>query len=252
MSNAKLLDRQIEIMRALTNADLIYGTPKITALAENPGLWGMSLPHLRLEAELSMDKRIGKIRRTLPLTFTYMRQEQARIIRRFVRSCPPRSYRRYDDSRDFYDFLLQQWQHSTPNPPYLGDIATVEIALARVKASFDDEGGNAVSVDEPRKIGKGMIRLAPGASLLALNYNLKMLFEAKDGSERPLPQKRDTRLIVAPVGDGNPCIVEISPVLFSIISDDVQFRALRGGHGLGEHAAVLDKLLEAGIVRRSS
>src|SRR6185295_13708890 len=110
----KLLDRQIELLRYLTGAELIFGAGSLADVAQDSSLRGMKISLLRLEAEMSFTKRISKIREALPQTFAHLGSQRERILRGFVAAYPPQTFRRYDEARCFYDFLQRQWETAPP------------------------------------------------------------------------------------------------------------------------------------------
>jgi hypothetical protein len=165
MRNPRLLDRQIDLLRALTNPELIFGGEKLTDVAQDPSLRGISIPHLRLEAEMSFEKRIGKIGKALHQTFRCLGEQGPGLFRLFVATCPPTTYRRYDEALCFHDFLRNHWKSVPPTPAFIVDVVTFEMALARIKVFRGAENGES-SIPAELEQRKPLIRLSRCAELV--------------------------------------------------------------------------------------
>src|SRR5262245_30020257 len=98
MRNLSLLDRQTELLRHLTDAEILFGSDRPSGLAREPSLYGLSLPHLRLEAELSFRKRMANIGKVFRRTYLYLGDQQAKLFYEFARACPPGSGRRIEEA----------------------------------------------------------------------------------------------------------------------------------------------------------
>lgn len=204
MQNRTLLDRQIELLRCLTGADLLFAQEKAPALAGQAGsLDGVSVAHLRLEAEMSLQKRMNKIAKVLERTCFYLDQRLHQLQCEFAAACPPRSYRSYDEASRFYEFLLNHWKSAPPAPPFIVDVARLEMAVARSRMFRATDGAlPPVGSELPQR--KPLVRVARGTEILPMDYDVRSVFEGGAASGG-LPTRRNHFLMIAP----GPNIVEI-------------------------------------------
>jgi hypothetical protein len=215
MRNPSLLDRQIELLRYLTGTELIFGGDKLFDVARDPSLRGISVPLLRLEAEMSFDKRMGKIGRALKQTFFHLGQQRQHLFREFVVACPPKSYRRYDDALSFYRFLQGYWKSNPPSPGFILDLGTLEIALARIKSFRNRENGTHLIPPQLNQ-RKPLMRLFPSVEILKMNYDLRPLFQSN--SAKGLPMERENYLLVAQMDRGcGPRVMEITVEIADVL-----------------------------------
>lgn len=195
MQESKLLDRQTELLRHLTGAELLFGGDGSPGALQESGRHGIGSPGLRLEAEMSFRKRMGKIEKILLLTCQHLGRQRPQLFRRFAVACPPRSYRHYDEALCFYEFLLDHWQTVSPDPPFIVDIARLEMALARTRLFRAGQNMRpAVSTGPLRKTP--LLRLADGVEVLPMDYDLRPLFE--DSVAARVSVQRKHHLLVAP------------------------------------------------------
>ena len=111
----------------------MFGAGDLAAAALDPDLQGMDIAHLRLEAEFSHSKRIGRIRETFARTASMYGSRFTGVLREFAVACPPRTYERYPDARDFFDWLEVRCAGDPSVPAWTADVARIEIALARAR-----------------------------------------------------------------------------------------------------------------------
>jgi hypothetical protein len=199
-----LLDRQVRLLAHLTSGNAIFGVN--AAECAPPGIHrGL----LHLEARLSHEKRIQKIEWVLTRTLDLLGSSRAQIIRDFVEACPPTSIGWLANARQFHEFLSARWRHEAPEPPYLPDIASYELAYATVRAGRGDDA-------EPSDAPVGAVRRRPDAVLLRCAYDIRPILEGR-GAEVG-PAQRDTRLAVAmPPGTDEPLVSELSADLFELL-----------------------------------
>ena len=200
-----LLERQVSLIEHMTSAAAIFGGAGGSA----PGLEGIDPALLRVEARFSYAKRMEKITPVLPRTFGLLGSSRDAHVRAFVESCPPTTLSRLENACRFYQFLVSCWKHEAPNPPYIGDVAALEIACAKVDA---DPGRPS-----PDRAHSGDIRRCPSIILLRCTYDVRPIFEL--GSEKAVPVKRDAPLVVAlPPGADGPQVFEVAPALFDLLA----------------------------------
>jgi hypothetical protein len=202
----RLRDRQARLLDYLTSSAAIFGGDGEASLP--PELQGIDPALLRLEARFSYQKRMDKIAAVFPRTFARLGEGGNTILRAFVDASPPDDIGRLTNARQFYDFLLFHWLSHPPDPPYLRDIAACELAFATVRA-----GETKSDVASARSAQS--IRRYPGAILLRCAYDVRAIFE--DDADAP-PLERETRLaVMAPVGSGDPRVLELPPAIFSLL-----------------------------------
>jgi hypothetical protein len=224
MRNPRLLDRQIDLLRALTNPELIFGGEKLADVAQDPSLHGISIPHLRLEAEMSFEKRIGKIGMALQQTFSCLGERGPGLFREFVATCPPTTYRRYDEALCFHDFLRNHWKSVPPTPPFIVDVVTFEIALAKIKVFRKAEDG-ASSIPAELEQRKPLIRLSQSADIVPLDYDLRGLFEKH--ASKVSPAKRPHCLLIVQLNRRRrPSVMEVSDAMKEILTRMVNWTVL--------------------------
>jgi hypothetical protein len=245
--NERLLDRQIELLKYLTSTDLIFGD-RVVEVLQDPSLAGISIPHLRLEAEMSFEKRIGKIGKALPQTLLCLGDQRRQLVREFVDACRPTTYRRYDEALCFFEFLESRWKLVRPNPPFTKDVARLEIALARIRTFRKMANSDpALSTNGSRPL----VRLSPSAEILLLEYEVRSVFES-DGHTEPL--KRPNWVIAAQMnGRRSPSVIGITMPVKNTLDRMREWAALEDvlAEVIGDRPAIeeaLRTLLNVGIV----
>ena len=133
MHNRRLIDRQRALLRHLTGEAFMFGTSDLASAAVDPELRGMDIARLRLEAELSFSKRTGRIRETFARTASLYGSRFRGMLREFAVARPPRTYERYPDAQDFFDWLEERCADEPRIPAWTADVARIEIALARAR-----------------------------------------------------------------------------------------------------------------------
>jgi hypothetical protein len=232
----RLLQRQTELLEYLTSGAAIFGEDG--GVAPRPD--GLDPTLLRLEAWFSHEKRIEKIRAVFAKTFEILGPAADAVVREFVEACPPASIGRLDNARQLHGFLTNRWRDEPPDPPYLSDIAALELARAQVGA----EGGAEPQRGEAPGSG---VRRAPGVAMLRCAFDVRPIFEAEPGGA--VPVARDTPLaIVMPLGAGHPQIFELAPVVFDLLAalDDVTDPEIFGPASLVR--PLIRELAELGLI----
>jgi len=205
-----LLERQVSLVEHMTSGTAIFGGGGGSA----PDLEGIDRALLRVEARFSYAKRMGKITAVLPRTFELLGSADAHV-RAFAESCPPTTLSRLENACQFHRFLVSCWKYEAPDPPYIGDVAALEIACAKVDADPEhDSSDRATGADQARR---GHIRRCPNVILLPCTYDVQPIFEP--GSEKAAPAKRDTPLVVAmPPGAEGPQVFQVVPAIFDLLA----------------------------------
>jgi hypothetical protein len=250
MRNPRLLDRQIDLLRVLTNPEMIFGGEKLADVAQDPSLHGLSIPHLRLEAEMSFDKRIGKIGETLRRTFACLGPQGPALCRQFVTTCPPTTYRRYDEALRFHDFLQNHWKLVPPTPPFIVDVLRYEIAVARIRVFRKPENG-AASIPATLEQRKPLIRLNQSTEVVPQEYDLRSMFESREikGS----PPRRSHCLLVVQLDRRIASVLEIPSSMVAILKQVTDWTALEDvleivGSEPSEFREMLQVYLKVGVL----
>jgi len=197
---ARLLQRQISLLEYLTSADAIFGegidAPPV------PHLQGFDLAPLRLEACFSHEKRMEKIIAAFPRTFELLGDDQATVVRDFVAACPSVDIRRIENARQFYDFVCARWETTPPQPPYLRDVASCELAIATIRIKHKAWPLQPVAAGHTMRF-----RCNRDAVFLPCAYDIRPIFE---GGASEAPQPRDVMLaILIPPRNDEPAIFEV-------------------------------------------
>jgi hypothetical protein len=202
-----LLERQTSLVEFVTSGAAIFGKPGDLPVAAD--LQGIDRALLSVEAQSFHAKRIQKIMAVLPRTFALLGDFKERIIHEFAQRCPPTTISQLEYARQFCQFLSVGWEEL---PPYIGDVAACEIALA------DSDG---VTVEQDGSGRPGAIRRSPAAQLLRCAYDIRQVVETKPVpiSKQAELKQRDVRLAVAIApGSGRPQVLEVAPSVFDLLA----------------------------------
>jgi hypothetical protein len=210
--STRLLDQQASLLEYLTSSAAIFGENEDESL--NSVLQGIDRGLLRLEACFSHEKRMEKITAAFPRTLQLLGSNHAAIVREFVEACPPIGISRLENARQFYNFLCTRWRREPLEPPYLGDVAVCEFAIAKVRVGAEGRVlGPAGGEDAPR----GGIRRHPDVILVRCAYNIRPIFEG--GSAEGAPVRRDTLLAIAiPPYAEHPKVFELLSPAFDVLA----------------------------------
>jgi hypothetical protein len=238
---ASLLQRQISLLEYLTGATAIFGEGADAPFV--PHLQGFDLARLRLEARFSHEKRMEKIIAAFPRTFELLGGDQATVVRDFVGACPSVDIRRIENARQFYDFVCARWVATPPQPPYLRDVASCELAMAGLRIK------HKARPSQPAAAGHAMrFRRNYDAVFLPCAYDVRPIFER--GNEAP--KRRDVMLaILVPPGTEQAAIFEVPASVYGLLVelDSWTDRAALGGmEGLDE---LITDLAEHGLLEVS-
>jgi hypothetical protein len=229
----RLLDRQVRLLEHLTSGAAIFGADR--GASTDRTLRGIDDGLLHLEARLSHEKRMQKIEWVLTTTLDLLGSNRAAIIRDFVEACPPASISWLENARQFHDFLVARWLREAPEPAYLSDIASYELAYATVRAG---ESGDVAASQDALEAPSGAIRRHPGVVLLRCAYDIRPILEGRAGEAGPAP--RETRLAVAmSPGTDDPLVSELSSDLFELLEMLDRF----ADRAMFEDAPGLDELI---------
>ena len=199
MKAQRLIDRQTALLRHLTDADVIFGAASGTP--SDPALAGLDPGHLRLEAWFSFTKRVAKIEAVLPRTFECLGERLAPLVRDFAAACPPHAIGRLANGTQFHDFMQGRWPVA---PPYLADLAAIEIAYAKARTHHVECAALAAG---------GSVRRPANVFPIRCGYDVRSLFERPGQDVEPV--RRDTPLLVRRrAGEAEPRIFELPPWLF--------------------------------------
>src|SRR6266852_4956450 len=206
-----LLERQVNLIEHMTSGAVIFGAEGDSAA----DLEGIDRALLRVEAQFSYAKRMEKITAVLPRTFELLGSSRDAYVRAFVESWPPTTLSRLENACQFHRYLVSCWRREAPDPPCICDVAAFEIACAKVDA--DPEHHSSDRTTSADRVHRGSIRRCPNVILLRCAYDIRPIFET--GSEKAVPMKRETPLVVAlPPGADGPQVFEVVPAIFDLLA----------------------------------
>lgn len=238
MAAQSLHQRQLSILRHVTNPRRFNGESVDRELAP------LGPDRLRLIGDLSLGKRMEKVRSVFPRSFEYLAHDPRVTIGDFVERYPPRSATRIDNATQFSAYLHEIWREAPADPPYLPDVVALELALAAAVV-FEADGA---TTDRTRPIGE-VHRLARGAQLLRCRFDVRVLFDSS--ADRTPPVERDLCLAVLAPADGrNPRVFELTYEVFGTIrelADADHDRAAPAGRS-GLSRGRLNELCKLGIL----
>ena len=157
-----------------------------------------------------------KIAAVFPRTFALLGRDREAIVRA-VRRRParPLDISRIENARQFHDFLTARWQHESPVPPYLPDVAGVRVSMRagarrgrQQIGSRADHCAGAPRAWHPPQTGRRRC-CAP------LRYPADF---RRAATERTTPIERDVPLAIAHPDCGQPQIFELTPEVFDLLA----------------------------------
>jgi hypothetical protein len=132
------------------------------------------------------------------------------VVRDFVAACPSVDIRRIANARQFYDFVCARWEATPPQPPYLRDVASCELALARLRINGKAQLPQPVVAGSPMRFRRNR-----DAVFLPCAYDIRPIFEG-DASESP--ERRDVMLaILIPPRSEQPAIFEVPAPVYALL-----------------------------------
>lgn len=218
----RLIDRQTNLLRHLTSQAFIFGTEDLGSAALDPGLHGMDVRRLRLEAEFSYSKRVKKLRQTFERTANLLGRRFSEVVRDFAAACPPSSYERYPDAKRFFDHFLERWARRPPTPAWAADVAAVELALARARTFRPEEMEREAAAERPDRSPRPLRRTHPCAVLVRCAHDVRPLFESSRSKEKV--RARPLRLaVLASRGRRRPAVMELPPEAFALLEEAAEW-----------------------------
>ena len=247
----RLLERQVRLLEFLTSRDAIFGGE--TGSPVDPALEGFDRGLLRLEARFSYEKRMDKIARVFPRTFSLLASDSAAIVRAFVEAYPPLETSRLDNGSEFYDFLCERWRSVPPDPPYLRDVAACELACLRSRVGGVEQRREPPQCGKPqtREALPSSVRRCRGFTLLRCAYDIRSIFEG-DGAVAAngiAPAKRELSLVIGVLpGDDQPQVFEIPDVAFDLLAELDEWTDAAAFATSPDVNQLIAELLEHGLV----
>ena len=228
MLNRRLIDRQTALLRHLTSETFMFGTSGLDKAALDPDLHGMDLARLRLEAEFSFHKRMSRIRDTFGRTAALYGNRFGGILREFAAACPPRSYERYLDARDFFDWYAAHRADDPSVPPWAVEVARVEIALARARTFRPSEAEAETLAARPAGPFALWYRTHPCVALARCRFDVGPLFQPGKADEDV--EFRDVPLaVLASHHSRRPEVMELVPEAFELLQRSPEWSCLELG-----------------------
>ena len=236
MRNCRLIGRQASLLRHLTSEAFIFGTKDLESAILDPDLQGMDIGRLRLEAEFSHEKRINRIRETFARTASLFGVRFNRISRQFAVARRPRSYERYTDAKDFFDWFVDGPAEDSSVPEYAADVARVEIALARARKFRVTEAEEAALEARPDDRSSRWYLTHPCTALLRCRFDVGPLFAVQRSGESIV--RRDVPLVIlASRRKRPPEILEVVPDAFELLERSQKWSRLEPGTTGSESAS---------------
>ena len=245
MHNRRLIDRQTGLLRHLTGEAFMFGTNGLDAVGLDPDLQGMDLARLRLEAEFSFNKRTARIRETFTRTASLYGVRFSRLLRDFAIACPPRTYERYLDAQDFFDWFEECRTDDPSVPAWTSDVAKLEIALARARTFRPGEAEQAALAARPTNPSSLWYRAHPCVALARCRFDIGPLFHPGRRDEKIV--RRDVPLaVLASRNRRRPEIMEVMPVAFELLEVSPGWSRLAPGSA--SSGALVMNLAEQGLM----
>lgn len=226
---------QRRLIKLLTTPEAF--DPEYPALVAMGNEIGPDVARISLYAKLSHSKRIKKIESVLTQTICYLGEPFYPLTVPFLKAFPPKSASRYDNARQFFEFLVRRWNGRPKTRPYLLDLARYELAVADARTQpwgqdFTQSGRSG----EPQ-----MVRRSPSVSLIRCKYDIRPLLEQEDVTGAP--EKRDLFLaIVFPRSTQKERVFEIGDGLAEFLAGLTDWRSI------DKNRKGLDKLFELELV----
>lgn len=115
MSNPSLHSIQERLIAVLTTPDAFDPEhPMVVAMGNEIG---PNVSRISLYGKLSHLKRMSKVESVLAKTIAHLGEPFQPLARPFLADYPPYSASRYDNARQFFDFLVRRWGGASHGPP---------------------------------------------------------------------------------------------------------------------------------------
>lgn len=235
--HAPLFERQRALLAFLT-------TPR--AAPDNPVLSGFDEDRLRLMRELSVGKRLEKVRACFPVTLDQLDGPSEALWTDFLVECPPYDIGHAENARQFHDFLVRRWERMPPRRDYVRDVARIELGTTLARRAIGDSAARS------RSNPGTTIRCSGGVQFVQCSHDVRPLFERE--AAVTVPVRRDVRLVIVPPAAGDadrmPRIQEFSADLYEALLSLGEERLLAGADplGIGAPPIVVERLLDLGIL----
>ena len=237
MRNRRLIDLQTELLRRLTSEALMFGTGDPDLAALDPELRGIDFGRLRLEAEFSFDKRSGRLRETFARTASIFGFRFSGILKEFAAACPPRSYERFWDARDFFRWLQENRADDLSIPEWTVDVAKIEITLAHARTLRPVEAEQDALAACPFDPPALRYRTHPCVALVRCKFDVGPLFRP-EGSGKEIVRRDVPLAILSSRNRRRPQVMEIVPEAFDVLERSAEWSRLApkmaGGASFGE------------------
>ena len=135
-------------------------------------------------------------------------------------------------TRGFFDHLRERWLQDSRTPPWVADVASIELALARARTLRPTTMGREALTTCPK--GSRWYRTHPCTLLVRCGYDVWNLFEPRKSSLSAAHlqageaiTQRDMHLAVAAVvGRRRPLVLEVTPEAFLLLERSTDWSRL--------------------------
>ncbi|MCD6074154.1 MAG: hypothetical protein K0Q70_1037 [Rhodospirillales bacterium] len=206
----RLIDRQRALIDHLVAPAEYRGREDGHGLSED--LIAIGPSRLRIVGEQALAKRMSKVRDVFPQTCRAMSGDFARLASEFANACAPTSIDRWDNARQFRDYLVELWRNAAPDPEYLSDLLAFEESLWLARSRLNER---LVTASDDDTQGTRRYVRADGIALLSLNHDIRGL--TSPGSTQAVA-KRPVHLVVRQARIGQPVkVFEIPEAAFALL-----------------------------------
>ena len=239
------------LLRHMTSAAFMFGTEGLESAARDPNLKGMDLGRLRLEAEFSYNKRLGKLRQTFERTAGLLGQGFLTITREYASAHRPETYQRYPDAKSFFEYFLRNWARKRSTPAWAADVAAVELALARARTLRPEAMEDEALAGCPQEPGATWYRTHPCALLVSCGHDVSPVFEPARSGEAVV-ERHVHVAVLAPRRRRRPLVMEVAPEAIELMERSTEWTRLESepaadGTALADKA-LIDHLAGQGLV----
>ena len=245
--------------RALVDLPLIERQRALLVFLTNPraardavALAGLDSNRLRLVRDLSVEKRLDKIRASFPITLNRLDQPLDALCADFAAEFPPYDIGRAENAQQFAAYLVGLWERTPPYHAYLPDVVKIELAMTLARRAFNDTAA------EPPRNARPAVRRTPSTQLLRCDHDVRPLFGPSPGAGKPTP--REVWLAVLPPAPGEesasvtPRVLEISAELHAALLALTEWQPYDGTDplGIGAPPEIAERLIDVGVLEVAS